>query len=267
MDPGYLGGAIGEYQFLDRETELWNKTTCHTQRCARMDCHDPHSHFKLLGVYKETDGLADWAEQLFKHHGYCQWDEDTYDSMQTYRESWPTTCTALYYPDSDGNKLYSGLRPLAEGNITIGVYLNDQCTTDSGHTWADYIMIYYSSYYYSNSETGRTVAAKWENAIQIWNDAMMVYKSCQPCRTYNLFPDEEQSSHDSKEGRDRFLADDNEGEGSAEPWGYDCNDDAGYLNCNQVRFVKAVMQTTAPCVSVFTSTSVPHLVPVIVMYK
>lgn len=68
-----------------------------------MDCHEPNTHFKLVGVYKESEGLYDWAEQLFKHQGYCLWDEDTYEFMQEYREKWPTYCIQLYFPDEDGN--------------------------------------------------------------------------------------------------------------------------------------------------------------------
>ena len=32
-----------------------------------MDCHEPNTHMQLIGVYKESDGLMEWAEQLFKH--------------------------------------------------------------------------------------------------------------------------------------------------------------------------------------------------------
>lgn len=239
MDPGYSGGSIGEYQFFDRETQSYDKSTCHTKRCAKMDCHEPHSHFKLIGVYKETDGLEDWAEQLFKHHGYCQWDEDTYSFMQNYRERWPTTCTQLYRSDSEGNTLYMGLKPLPEGNITIGVYYNDQCTQQSTLSWSDYIMLYYNYYYYGNSAAGAKVAATWESAIQTYNEGMDVYKICQPCRAYNLNKNgdgDSEGSHDRDEGRDLRLlgGDENDGEGEEEPWGYNCYDDAGYTNCNQV---------------------------------
>jgi hypothetical protein len=47
-----------------------------------MDCHEPNLHFKLVGVFKEMNGFYDWGEQLFKHEGYCVWnDEDTYEFM------------------------------------------------------------------------------------------------------------------------------------------------------------------------------------------
>ena len=82
-DPRYQGGAIGEYQFYDPDTRSWNAETCTSRRCAKMDCHEAQTHFKLVGVFKETDGMYDWAEQLFKHEGYCIWnDEDVYEEME-----------------------------------------------------------------------------------------------------------------------------------------------------------------------------------------
>lgn len=69
-DPDYEGFAIGEYQFYDWAADKWDNSTCQTSRCAKMDCHLTDSRYQLYGVYTETDGLNDWAEQLFKHEGY-----------------------------------------------------------------------------------------------------------------------------------------------------------------------------------------------------
>ena len=43
-----------------------------------MDCHERSSstHWKLVGVLKETEGMYDFTEQLFKHEGYCVWGDD-----------------------------------------------------------------------------------------------------------------------------------------------------------------------------------------------
>lgn len=242
VDPKYTGGGIGEYQFFDPYTNTWDDSSCTTNRCAKMDCHDPHTHFKLIGVYKETDGLYDWGEQLFKHHGYCQWDEDTYDVMEEMIEKWADGgCQKLGYPDPNGNTLYKATKPLPEGNLTIGLYYNEQCTQDSGMLWSDYIITYYnmkyqnSYYYYSYAAQGKTEAAEWDANNVIWNNAMATYKICQPCRAYNLNQDQS-GSH----SRDRVL-DENDGEGDAEQSGYDCYDDAGYTNCNQVRTYERTM--------------------------
>lgn len=75
--PKYKGYNIEEYQFYDLKNETWDDSTClasgTNHRCVRMDCHESRTHFKLVGVFKETQGMYDWTEQLFKHEGYCIW--------------------------------------------------------------------------------------------------------------------------------------------------------------------------------------------------
>lgn len=242
VDPRYRGGSIGEYQFYDLETHSWDKSSCRTRRCARMDCHEPNSHFKLVGVFKESDGLEDWAEQLFKHEGYCLWDSDTYDIMQERREKWPTYCIQLLYTvDGDGNSLYTHLKPDKEGNITMGIYSDAKCTQESSLTFFDYVIAYFN-YYYGDEDEGLEAANYWNTSITTWNTHMNTYKICQPCRAYNLgkFDDEqeekENSKDESKDGKRRFL-ENNDGEGEEEQWGFNCYDDAGYKNCNQVSWL------------------------------
>lgn len=204
-----------------------------------MDCHEPDTHFQLVGVFKETDGLEDFAEQLFKHEGYCLWKSDTYDFMSTYREYFPTYCKELYYPDDDGNTLYVDVRPLPEGNVGMGVYTDDICTQLSkASSLQDYIKMFYDAN--GDAQTGKQIARAWTKSLERFNHHMDVYKTCQPCRAYNLLNgndnyDEENHSGDGRQRRERFLGnDENDGEGDAEQWGYDCYDDAGYTNCNQV---------------------------------
>ena len=92
VDPRYKGNTIEEYQFYNLVTKEWDDSACQASgsrhRCVRMNCHEPRSHWKLVGVFKETDGLYDFTEQLFKHEGYCVWgdddDEDTYATMETW---------------------------------------------------------------------------------------------------------------------------------------------------------------------------------------
>jgi len=235
-DPRYSGGSIGEYQYYNFTSGDYTKDFCQTRRCVRMDCHEPNTHFKLVGVYKESDGLVDWAEQLFKHQGYCLWSDDDYETMQNRREYWPYYCRKLYYSGEDGSTLYMDVRPQSEGNIDVGIYLDEQCVTPSSYTFSDYIMMYYS--YYGYYDTGQQIAATWENAIELWNEYMAPFKVCQPCRAYDLDTylyrsDDDQSGSRSNSQDNRFL-DENDGEGEEEQWGFNCYDDAGYTNCNQV---------------------------------
>lgn len=227
VDPRYQGGSIGEYQFYDLDTGEWDKSTCETRRCAKMDCHEPGTHFKLVGVFKETDGIYDWAEQLFKHEGYCVWnDEDKYELMEGHLEDWPTYCIQLSYPDENGDTIYWHTLPQAEGNITHGIFTDSSCTQVSNTTtFMDYVVIYYYNYYGSN-DYGEEQAESWAYGVEKWNEYMDTYKVCQPCRAYSRSKNDQQN---------RFLEnDENDGEGDEEQWGYNCYDDAGYTNCNQV---------------------------------
>lgn len=140
------------------------------------------------------------------------------------------------------------LQPTGEGNLTVGIYTDDTCSTASSYyTFGDYIMMYYS--YYGYYDKGQEVVATWEYAIQQWNQKMNIYKICQPCRSYslnvNLDGDSGSGSgsgsgDNNEEGRMRWLdGEDQDGEGQEEQNGYNCYDDAGYTNCNQVRCVAA----------------------------
>lgn len=196
-----------------------------------MDCHLPNTHFRLVGVFVETEGMYDWAEQLFKHEGYCVWnDDDKYDLMQNHLGDWPSYCIQLTYPDSNGNTLYWHTLPQAEGNVTMGIFTDSSCTQVSETTtFYDYVEIYYYNYY-GSSDYGAEQAAYWEYGITMWNEYMNEYKVCQPCRAYSRY-----KNTDNDNSGDRLLENnDNDGEGDEEQWGYNCYDDAGYTNCNQV---------------------------------
>ncbi|KAL7533736.1 hypothetical protein ACHAXR_005409 [Thalassiosira sp. AJA248-18] len=233
VDPRYKGNTIEEYEFYDLASGEWDDSAClasgKRHRCARMDCHEPHTHFKLVGVFKETDGMYDFTEQLFKHEGYCVWgnddDDDTYETMETWMERWPTSCTELNNRDYYGNTLYIDVQPLPEGNMTLGIYTDEKCTTISPYIdLSSYIEnLYYS--YYGSYDYGTEVAEMYNSAISTWNEKMSTFKVCQPCRAYNLF-----SENNEHSGDHRLLGEDNDGEGEAQER-YNCYDDAGYTNC------------------------------------
>jgi hypothetical protein len=250
-DPQYKDGQIGEYQFYDWRNDEWDTSTCQTKRCAKMDCHAKRTHFQLVGVFKETDGLVDWAEQLIKHEGYCVWndaeaaesDEDAqqnshsedgdneyYEFMYNRQDHWAQGCQAMYLTDSYGNALFRDIRPLAGGNITEGLYWDDDCTQKASMTFFQYIVKFYTKYYY-DEELGEEVALQWKENVAQWNALMQDFKICQPCRAYSKKPN---INDENDQRRDlRFLNEGNDGEGDSEQWGYNCYDDAGYQNCNQ----------------------------------
>lgn len=127
-------------------------------------------------MFKETDGLYDWAEQLFKHEGYCVWDGDKdsddnsndddsdYEFMQNRLETWIGDCRQMAFSDSNGNTLYLDTKPLPGGNMTYGLYTDAFCCTESRMTFPEYVIQYYSSYY-CNAEKGYEAAAYWESTL------------------------------------------------------------------------------------------------------
>lgn len=160
VDQGYEGNTIEEYKFYDIPTGEWDNSTClasgEEHRCVNLDCHDPSTgNFTLVGVFQETDGVYDFFEQLFKHEGICLWnDDDVFDTMTTWMEEWPEECEKLDLSDDDGNTLYMSTAPLPEGNMTLGVYVDNSCTQLSSIDYTGYIARLYQSYYEESDHYG-----------------------------------------------------------------------------------------------------------------
>lgn len=134
-----------------------------------------------------------------------------------------------------GNTLYLAVQPLAEGNMTLGIYTDDKCSVISQTIdLTGYIMnLYQNYYYYYGEDKGTQVAQAYQNAIDTWNEKMSVFKVCQPCRAYNLHAEDDAGSGSRSDDHRRFLnGDENDGEGD-ERERYNCYDDAGYTNVDQ----------------------------------
>ena len=243
-NPYYKGNQIGDYEFyVDGE---WDSSTCTSSRgCTPMDCHDPYdSSWELIGVYKETVDFGNdmFYEQLFKHQGYCLWDADkedgdddgsgsrdshdysdwdssAYQFMQAMRNELPSGCTQIgdmtYGSESN---YYIAIKPLSEGDVTLGVYTDSSCLQESEYSFEDYQNAYASSL----TATGSS------DAFDTWNANMDYYKVCQPCRAYNR-----QEMYQSGYGSYRSLTEKNDGQGGNEKNNFNCYDDAHYQNCNQ----------------------------------
>lgn len=226
-DPLYSGGSIGEYQYYDWMEGTWDESTCRTDRCAQMDCHAVDTHFELLGVFKETDGIYDWAEQLFKHQGYCLWNGDKEDSgdeddndgnqssdyqfMQNNLERWTEGCQQTNYQDTDGNRLYMGVQPKQEGRMSFAIYLDGYCRVKSDISMERYIEHVYTEEEGYSEQEAQDTANSMMKRIDRWNNLMNSYKVCNPCRAYNKV-----AVYDG----DRRLNED--GEGDDEQWGFNC---------------------------------------------
>lgn len=220
IDENYQRGGVAEYSFFDPDTQSYDESnTCEKfsfGRCAPMDCHEPNSTtWKLLGIYKQAFYASEWFEQLFKHEGYCLWDEDTYEFMHSNYDAWPEGCTQSKATSSSGDSLYIDLMPSPGGSMAFALYTDDVCkTTYDDPSEYDTKLAYAlaSSEYLSG------------DYLDEWNAKLNVYKYCQPCITYNL-----NNNGNNKRNRRRRLEDD---EDPTDGY-YDCDDAAGYTNVNQ----------------------------------
>lgn len=200
VDPKYENFGVHEYQYHD-PVDGWNKAACtEDSPCRRLDCHESGTNMQLLGIYKETYYSSEWFEQLFKHAGFCLWDEDTYGFMQTNYGAWPEQCTATGIAVSSENEesdasisLYMDLKP--GPSLELGLYTDGICKTEYDKGDEAMVSLVSTSLGYVSPES----------SFQTFKDAMNVYRSCQPCRTLNL----------------------------KDPEQFSCYDDAGYTNVNQ----------------------------------
>lgn len=162
---------MGEYMYYDKDV---NEFLCYGPGECRlkMDCHLSDTEWVLLGVFKiETivgrDGLMG---QLFKHEGFCAWGQETYDLESSFRETIPYYCKATTHKLKDGNYLYYAAKPEVNGNVTLGLYIDNMCSIE--YTGSDFNVF----------ELFPSHLSYWES----FNEALDEYKQCQPCMTFDL---------------------------------------------------------------------------------
>jgi hypothetical protein len=148
-----------------------------------MDCHDPYTeNWKLIGVFKEASffGGDAFFEQLFKHEGTCLWNDDnTYSYMSQARQSWTSGCLSTGISTGSKNQygddgLYIDLKPTYNGNMTYALYTDYVCSIE------------YEGYQYNVESVAAKMGLLYGSYMTQWNNAMEVFKVCQPCRAYNL---------------------------------------------------------------------------------
>ena len=82
--------------------------------------------FKLHHRHRKLD----WSEQLFKHQGYCTWEEDDYEFMQNARRTWPKGCVNTYETNSKGESLYYDIKPTQNGGMGLALYTDTYCLNE-----------------------------------------------------------------------------------------------------------------------------------------
>lgn len=225
IDPNYQGGGQGEYAYWNLQDNQWDDNVCKVTQgdkyynessgtyCrAKYDCHVPGTTtWRLMGVYKEAWYASQWFEQLFKHQGYCIWDNnDAWEFMHTYYDSWPQGCIETGYSDSNGNALYIDVMPASSGYLRTDLYTDQNCRIPlGGNNTSLLITVRGQKGYLTGSD------------LQKFNYYLEPFKVCQPCRTIN-----NNNYHQRNLGNGDDNYDPNGGQ-------FECNDYAGYTNVNQ----------------------------------
>ena len=264
------GCGIGEYQYWDIENERWDDTACQyaqqgggsgdqgggescSSRCAKMDCHLEDTHFSVLGFFKHGN-YDDWMEQLFKHEGICVWSDEQYAFMKDARKAWPGGCIDSGKADASGSPLYYNIKPMKNGRIAVGLYTDEYCLTESPEgSDTDTVESILGNFFqggsggsgdnYNYDFSGDTLAESMER----WDSAFSVWNYCHPCVAYDIentdgskyynscYDDDNAQGYDdqynyNQRKKDRELGGEYCGKGQV----FECYDNAGYTNVNQV---------------------------------
>lgn len=235
VDLDYEGKGIGNYQFYDTYANEWDTSACEATgngyqdeegnfvvdeaSCQKMDCHLSNTHWSLLGYFKEAE-YTEWFEQLFKHEGYCVWQGDEYEFMYENYGAWPEGCDATETYLSDGTLLYTDTKATANGTMGYGLYTDARCSVD--YTGDE---VTPESVFGGDGDGGDYLSTE---DLEYWNEAMEIYRVCQPCRAYSLNNGGNNKDRRRRKGRRQLDEEPNNG-------AFDCDDAAGYTNVNQVR--------------------------------
>ena len=202
-----------------------------------MDCHLENTQFSLLGFFKHRS-YDDWMGQLFKHEGMCVWSDEEYAFMKNARKALPRGCTNSGATTEEGETIYYDIKPLSGGRITVGLYLDTQCIVDytSDTSTVEEILGNYFSQGGSHDKDGNYDYSSdtLKQSLARWTSAFDAFTICQPCVAYDLENTDGEkytSGYYNRHRRHRKLG----GESSPDGEVFECYDDAGYTNVNQVR--------------------------------
>jgi hypothetical protein len=164
--------------YYDRNKKKYNNAACKegdSSRCVRMDCHEPNSHFKLLGVFKEPN-YATFIQQVVSYQGDCIWTDEEYNYMSSTINMLPQGCTQA------NNGLYYDIKPESGGSVSIGLYTDAYCVEEYD---GDITVGKTLTTVATDDDTSQQQALSFEDDDS-WNNAFDAFKICQPCKASNL---------------------------------------------------------------------------------
>jgi len=260
VDLDYAGDGIAEYQYWDASKNAglggWDANACEyadsgNSRCAKMDCHLDNTNWSLLGFFKHRNYM-EWMGQLFKHEGVCLWSDEQYAFMKNTYRGWPKACTDtgfrydVKYNSSVAtltNSLYYDVKPLQGGRMGLALYTDNECleeySTTTHHMESIVGNIFanaanHHSNDYQDDDAYENLSLK--KALSKWDDAFKVWHTCHPCVAHDL-ENYDGTKYVDNDAYGRKLH--GGGGGESDPTGekFECHDDAGYTNVNQVRVI------------------------------
>lgn len=209
-----------------------------------MDCHASDTSWSLLGFFKHAS-YDDWMEQLFKHEGMCVWNEKEYAFMKNARKAWPEGCT-----DSgvmrDGKNLYYDIKPKSGGRISLSLYVDTKCLTEYSDD-TDVVEDILGNFFVNNGGNSHDSGDggnydfsgdSLQTSMNRWNAAFDVWTVCHPCVAHDIRNTDGSMYYNSYYGYNNnyYYYGNRELGGEYAPEGekFECYDDAGYTNVNQV---------------------------------
>ena len=270
VDLEYEGCGIGEYQYWDKENNVWDTTSCEYAqggsgdnggdacgRCAKMDCHLEDTHFSVLGFFKHRN-YDDWMEQLFKHEGICVWSNEEYAFMKNAYQAWPGGCVDTGHTNDAGGELYYNIKPMQNGRIGVGLYTDVYCLEEHPADTDTIESIVGNIFQGGSGGSGDNYnydfsQESFAESLDRWNSAFDTWHTCHPCIAYDIenldgtkyaascydddnyqYNYDDQYNYNQRNRKDIRDRRELGGEYCAEGDIFECYDDAGYTGVNQV---------------------------------
>ena len=164
--------------------------------------------------------------------------------MKNARRAWPKGCSDTYSTVNVNGRtvsLYYDIKPKQAGRIAFGLYTDEECITNYPAS-TDFIESIIGNRFTQershHSNDGDEEEYDWVNdtlaeSFERWDSAFDVWRTCHPCVAHDL----------NNTAGDLYLTNDDGysygrrrlgGEYSAQGDVFECYDDAGYTNVNQV---------------------------------
>ena len=185
MDPNYHGKGYNEYHG-DNPVGV-------------LDCHDPNSDWKLLGVYRQE--FYQYIEQISKH----LWAISDYNYVVALAGLAYMTDADCFYvgTTSDAKTIWAGVNPIPVGNFEIALYTDDYClvpNTTLGMTFDSFMLQTSMGNVGSNNNNGNnnegdtnSYSTWWydsqEYSLKLLNEVYDSFKYCTSCMDYPTYQD------------------------------------------------------------------------------